>query len=211
MDAPQLLVLGDKPRRLLASALGLSWDITVAHNGSEVLALLAVVAFDVAVFAGDDRERQIWAEIVQAAKRIAPETELVIVSHARPGSWPPVECLSTVYRWLSWPLDSELAVRTLRGASSAAGDEVDIVSGISNQSVVADWAGSGVPSRHSVMADVTRGERSRSTELLVPLGQVVPLRGVQPDGVAAALPAHGGNLEGLIGASRALRSRCSAD
>lgn len=116
MNGPRLLALGEKLRRLLAGALGESWEITVAHDGREALALLAAEVFDVALLTDDGGAHQVGADFVRAVKDIAPETELVIVSRARPGPWPPGGCPPNVYGCLTWPLDSELAVRTLRGA-----------------------------------------------------------------------------------------------
>lgn len=116
MNAPRLLVLGEGTRRILARALGQSWDITVAVDGSVALALLAAEVFDVVVLVAEGSTRQTGADFVQAVKRIAPDTELVIVSHGRPGSWHPWESLPNVYGCLAWPIDTELAVRTLGGA-----------------------------------------------------------------------------------------------
>ena len=117
MNAPRLLVLGEKTRRLLAGALGQSWDVTVVSDGCAALALLAAEVFDVAVLGAEGNTQQTAADFVQAVKRIAPETELVILSHGRPGAWPPWECLPEVYGVLAWPIDSEVAVRTLGGAA----------------------------------------------------------------------------------------------
>ncbi len=116
MSGPRLLVLGEKPRRILATALGRSWEITVAHDGSEALTLLAAESFDVAFLADEGGAQHIDADFVQAAHQVAPETEIVTVSHLRLGSWLPGECPPDVYGFLTWPLDSELVVRTLRGA-----------------------------------------------------------------------------------------------
>jgi DNA-binding NtrC family response regulator len=116
MNAPRLLVLGEKLRRLLAGAAGPSWDITVAQTGSEALALLAFEVFDVAVLPVDRGEWQASAEFVETVKRDAPGTELVIVSDARPESLPPGEWQSIAYGCLARPLDPGLVVRTLRGA-----------------------------------------------------------------------------------------------
>jgi len=116
MSAPRLLVLGERLRRLLAGAVGPSWDVTVAHTGTEALALLAYEVFDVAVLPVDRGEWQAGAEFLETVKRDAPGTELVIVSDARPESLPPGEWQSIAYGCLARPFDPGLAVRTLRGA-----------------------------------------------------------------------------------------------
>lgn len=117
MTASRLLILGERTRRLLAGALGHSWDVTVAKDGSVALAMLATEVFDVAVLVVEGGTQQHGAEFVQAVKRIAPDTELIIVSHGRPGEWSPWECLQDVYGCLAWPIDTEMAVRTLGGAA----------------------------------------------------------------------------------------------
>ena len=114
------LVLGEKTRRLLTGALGQSWDVTVVSDGCAALALLAAEVFDVAVLGAEGNTQQTAADFVQAVKRIAPETELIILSHGRPGAWPPWECLPEVYGVLAWPIDSEAGgAHAWRGSRAA--------------------------------------------------------------------------------------------
>jgi DNA-binding NtrC family response regulator len=115
MSAPRLLILGEQLRRILAGALGASWDVTVAHDTCEAMALLAAEVFDVVVLPTGG-VRRAGAELVATVKRDAPGTEVVIVSDARLESLPPGEWQSFVYGCLVRPLDLGLAVRTLRGA-----------------------------------------------------------------------------------------------
>lgn len=113
MSAPHLLILGEKPRRALAGAMARQWDVTVARDDHDALELLTSEVFDVALLAEEDGGRQVGADFVQAAKRVAPHTELVIVFPERS---PHREQPREAFGCLEWPLDVGLAVKTLQGA-----------------------------------------------------------------------------------------------